>query len=139
MNNPAAFSASVHAIRTVGSRKVVQVVLEAPIEQFPLIAGICEHDAWVGVARLQQQPIKQEAKPTNREAQRAAILCNEPRFYAFLWERHEVPQEHDLEIQSAICKDFIRDYCGVESRKELTPDNENWKKLQAEYELWLRT
>lgn len=139
---PAAFKASVHAIRTVGSRKVVQIVLEAPIEHFGLIASICDHDAWIACARLEQQPTKQEPKATNREAQKAGILCADKLFQSYLFSGiHQIERCSELgskEAQDAAA-DFIRDYCGVDSRSELTADNSNWNKLQAEYHLWLRS
>src|SRR5262245_32356308 len=52
MTDAAAFRATIHGLRTVPSRKVVQVVVEAPIEHLTLIAKVAEHGAWVGVARL---------------------------------------------------------------------------------------
>lgn len=54
MTDPAAFQATIHGLRTVPSRGVVQVVVEAKIEELPSIARIAEHGAWVAVARLQE-------------------------------------------------------------------------------------
>ncbi len=136
-DQPAAFKASVHAVRTIGSRKVVQVVLEAPIEAFHAIAQICDHDVWLGCARLTEQPMKQEAKPKNREAQKAGIYAGDPQFWTFLWENHTISTD-DVPDPSEEAAQFIRDYCGVESRASLTSDNKAWNALQGEFEAWKR-
>lgn len=139
----AAFKASFHSLRSVVGRKQIQLVFEVPNEQLGLVASILEQDNWYGIAKLDVQPAAVEPKPKNREAQKAAILCDDPRFHTFVWEKDNFIQAFNkkdgVPMPSEICAEYIRDYCGVPSRSQLTPDLSAWKSLQAEYEHWLRT
>ncbi len=140
-DQPAAFKASFHSLRSVVGRKQIQLVFEVPNEQLGLVASILEQDNWYGIAKLDVQPAAVEPKPKNREAQRAAILCDATGFHRFLLEKHQI--ERCLEVGSKEAKDaaadFVRDYCGVDTRADLDSENKAWKELSAEYELWLRS
>jgi hypothetical protein len=162
MNNAAAFQATVHGLRTVPSRKVVQLVLEFPIEELSRVAGIAEHGAWVGVARLQlpegspelsrderepekllpagerppQSKPKRERQPWAQLApsQQAAIRCGDPLFRAFLeWKYKRLMRGED---DAAV---FVRGYCRVKSRKEIIEGDkaaDYWKVLEGCFDDW---
>jgi len=128
----AAFQASVHGIRTVGGRKVIQVVLEAPIEFQSEIARICEHDAWVAVARIQKPEGK--ATPDKKRwadlapAQQAGILCADTDFQEYLNRRDEPEAIKDIHWR-----------CGIKSRKELASNQEarsQWNSIVTDFRIW---
>lgn len=128
MSKPAAFQATIHGFRTVPSRGVVSITIEAPIEHHAEIARIAVHGAWVAVARLEEpKQEKAKAEPKDKKnwrdmppAQQAAIRCGEPIFWAYLKEQlGEDPPPTDADQ----CAEVIRDMCGVQSRKELNDNH----------------
>lgn len=141
---PAAFQATVHGFRTVPSRKVVQITIEAPIEQHATIAKIAEHGAWVGVARLQSS---QPATPTETERERrswaeltatvqAGIRCQEPVFQAYVREHRKFDEEEDSELNAAR---FVRRQCNVNTRSALATNEQAakvWRSIDADYQGW---
>jgi hypothetical protein len=137
--NSAVFQATVHGLRTVPSRGVVQIMIEAPIEQLPRIASICEHGAWLAVARLYSEGVSTphtNPPPATRRgsAQTSAILCKNPAFWRFI---HDVYQ-YDVSNEDQ-CADIIRSLCGVKSRGEFLLNEEaerHWQGILAEYDLW---
>lgn len=146
MNKPAAFQATIHGFRTVPSRGVVSITIEAPIEHHAEIARIAVHGAWVAVARLEEP--KQEtarAEPKDKKnwrdmppAQQAAIRCNEPIFWAYLKDQHS-----DVITLNPIgpdeCAEVVRDMCGVQSRKELNDNHKArtiWFNLDQGFLAW---
>lgn len=69
-------------------------------------------------------------------SQQAALLCNEPRFRRFLFERYETEDTSDAAAKA------VRIDCGVESRADLDKSQNaaaRWRKLHSEYQAWLRT
>jgi hypothetical protein len=145
----AAFQATIHGLRTVPSRGVVQLVLECPIEQLPHIAAVAEHGAWVAVARLNkegaEQPRPQQDKPAGGArksfnalsgAQQAGILCNEEPFWLFLKERE------NLSIRSSEqCAEHIRQFLNVRSRADIEKDHRTrvlWNQYVTDYRAWQR-
>jgi hypothetical protein len=143
MKPAAAFKATVHGLRQVPSRKVTQLVLEVAIEQTAQIAAICEHGAWVAVARLDEQevsspPIAPKERTRFRDlplSQQAAMRCAEPVFWAFLRQRYnkEISGEDDAAT-------FIRARCDVPSRRDILPGTKpaaRWSIIQDEYDTWL--
>lgn len=143
----AAFKGTFHDMKFVKGRKQAQIIVEIPIEHAAAVVAAFgapnpENPVWIALARLDIQPAKEEPKPKNREAQKAGMLCDDPRFQAFVWE--QIPSVEHLQTyheadRKENAENYIREFCGVTSRKDLTPDNESWKHLQAEYELWLRS
>lgn len=137
MNAPAAFEATVHGFRTVPTRKVVQVTIEAPIERHAEIAKIAEHGAWVAVARLQRA---QKHDNDNKrwgdlsEPQQAGIMCTDPIFWKFIQEEKGVSVMSESEAAQ-----FVRRYCGVNSRSQLGdthPARDSWRILSNEFRAW---
>lgn len=160
----AVFRATIHGLRTVPSRKVVQVIVEAAIEELPLIARIAEHGAWVALARIEEREVmpaesnepqpetKPERSPTPaarapRErkpfdelpiAQQAGIICNEPPFWLFLSERFNLRDDKRDAESAAI---YVRNLCGVTSRSEIANNKDSraaWSGLLLAYRLWER-
>jgi len=150
----AAFQATVHGFRTVPSRKVIQLVLEVPIEQQAEIARICDHGAWVAVARLtapaqeaapeaRQSPTDPAGEPHKKHwdeilpSQQSGILCADPKFWRFLNEKWA------LAIQStADAATHVRQYLKLNSRADITPRSPaamaKWRELVVDYRLWER-
>lgn len=57
MTKPAMFEATVHGFRTIPSRGVVSITVEAPLEKHAEIARIAEHGAWLVLARLDPEKV----------------------------------------------------------------------------------
>ena len=63
-------------------------------------------------------------------AQQAGMLCADPKFQRYLLERHQCRTD---------AADYVRAFCGVESRAELTTDkeaNHRWCLMRQEYRAW---
>lgn len=72
--------------------------------------------------------------PDKRMAQRAGRLCADTVFQQFLLERGSILSKCEPEAA-----EFIRQYCGVESRSELIPGEPAatvWTHLHSEFEAW---
>lgn len=125
------FKATIHGVRTLPSRKVVQIVVEAPIEELAHIASVAEHGAWVAVARL-EPPGKEEPddKPARAKSlsQQAGALCANPVFRAFFGAATEDE-----------CAQRVREWCDVESRGEIkagTRAGKAWLDLVQRFHGW---
>lgn len=133
----AAFSATYADWKLVKSRKVVQIVLEVPMEAsdaaYQLLGGMPNPAAetWVGVAKLANKP---EAEPDQKGRRRwsdlsvgeqAGIRCNEADFQRF------VDANNASEAAAA-----LRERFNVASRKDIPRDR--WEEFETEYQLWQR-
>lgn len=133
----AAFHASYADWKLVKSRKVVQIVLEVPMEAsdaaYQLLGGMPNPAAeiWVGVARLAKQP---DTEPEQKERRRwsdlsvgeqAGIRCNEADFQRF------VDANNASEAAAT-----LRERFNVASRKDIRRDR--WEEFETEYQLWQR-
>ena len=128
----AVFKASVHSFRTVPSRKVVQIVLEVPIEQQELIARIAQHNSWVAVARItapaQKRSCAETGKSTTGLAQRIGRMCNDADFQKF--SKTKTAEETAAQV---------RRWCHVTSRKDIVGDRiaeSLWDVLEASFNAW---
>lgn len=152
MTDPAIIKGTFSDLKFIKSRKVVQVLVEVPIEAGPQVVAAFgtpdpSKETWVALARLTEDAVKQTGvqkadKPKGgRLAQMAGILCNEPGFRRFL--------EHILffkigdtdVLDPDMAADEVRIRCGVTSRAELDTNDEAGKRfldLVADYELWLK-
>jgi len=147
-----AFRATYSDFKLVKTRKVVQIVLEVPVEQANIVLDVLggmpdpSRETWVGVAPLhpdaaQPQPASQPrlagAKRDWRDlppSQQAGIRCEEPTFEQFLKEEH---QDDWAEAQNA--RDAICMICGVSSRSELATNQKArviWKQLDDQFQAW---
>jgi len=67
-------------------------------------------------------------------AQRAGILCNDPRFWTFLREDRRIIVEHEEHAAS-----YVRGFCDVQSRSEIrsgTVAEQRWNLLVSAYDAW---
>lgn len=155
----AAFQATYSDWKLIRTRKVVQIVLEIPVEQldaaYSVLGGMpnTAAETWVAVARLNESATEASpaAAPTvaprgaadNGAAprtprpfnllplsQQAALLSNDPVFAAFA--REQLGTNNDP-------ADVIREHCGVTSRGDLRFDNDAGRKfiaLRQKYLAW---
>lgn len=130
--------------KVIKGRKVVQVVIEFPIEQAEVVTstfGIPQPhmEKWVAVALLKEEAVVRNENAT-KAIQEAGILGKDPRFGAWLRdERHmsEVdPEDHNTIAEA------LRAILGIRSRSELSTDTEAmkvWHSLKSSYENHLMT
>jgi len=147
-----AFRATYSDFKLVRTRKVVQIVLEVPLEQSNAVLDVLggmpdpSKESWVGVARLQPdalpprppiQPPTAGAKQGWRDLspiKQAAIRCDDPTFAAFL--KEERPDDWHEAPDAAEC---VRLICGVSSRAELEANHKArvvWFQLDSQFLAW---
>lgn len=154
IDTPAAFQATVHGFRTVPSRKVVQITIEAPIEQHSTIAAIAEHGAWVAIARMQEP----EKSPTHQALEasvakekvrtpwpdlpftkQAVLRCKQVAFQIWAAEKMGLRADKASEENAA---QYVRQRCGVNSRGDLIVSNAaacaEWRSTDSEFDVWSR-
>jgi hypothetical protein len=86
-------------------------------------------------ALVEQAPgvVREPVKVDHRLSKQAAMVCEEPRFHAFLEEEY-----HDLRLAA----DVVREITGVQSRSEFDTNPaaaERWQSLHGRYLAWLQT
>lgn len=121
--------------RPVKGRKVLQIVLEVPLEQqgdilTMLGAPLPDRDLWVAVARISDEQNEQAFKG-GELARRAGILANDPAF-----------QKWASVDGSPAAGSFIRTRCGIESRRMIDHDEKAqvaFFDMTTEYQTWLET
>jgi hypothetical protein len=147
-----AFRATYSDFKLVKTRKVVQIVLEVPVEQANVVLDVLggmpdpSRETWVGVALLspdaaQPQPVIQPrlagAKRDWRDMspqQQAGIRCDDAAFVAFL--REERPDDWIETREPAEC---VRLICGVTSRADLETNHKArvlWHQLDSQFQAW---
>ena len=136
---PAAIRATYSDFKLVRTRKVAQLVFEVKIEEAEDVVnklGLPRSDSelWVGIALLNkavspEEPRTQTFDPVVREA---GMLAKDPRFRKWVAECVGDGQMCD----EADAAEFIREFCGIESRRELAtnPDaRAKWVKLRGDF------
>lgn len=129
---PAAFEATYSDWRVIKGRKVVQIVVELPLEKadhaYKVLGGMPNQgaEAWLAIARLAGKP-RLPAQESS-EAQAIAMRCQQPMFKKFLVFKNEFGPDDPAE--------WLRQYFDVDSRKKIS--SEDWEKFEHEYQLWLR-
>jgi hypothetical protein len=149
-----AFRATYSDFKLVKTRKVVQIVLEVPVEQannvLDVLGGMPDpsRETWVGVAPLhpdatQPQPKASPAAGAKRGVRpwveiapptQAGIRCDDPVFVSFLKEER-ADDWHEAQ-DAAEC---VRMICGVQSRSELATNHKArvmWKQLDDQFQAW---
>lgn len=119
--------------RPVKGRKVLQLILEVPLEQqgdvlSMLGAPLPDRDLWVAIALLSDQ--ENADYKGGKLAQSAGIMCAEGAF----------KQWCDATSDDAAA-DYIRTRCGVTSRAHLDHDEtaaREFREMKREYEAWLK-
>lgn len=153
MNAPAAMQADYCDLRFVKGRKVIQVVLELPIEagaQFVSMFGTPDPSKTVPVAlaridpnaKAAPEPVKERRKWDELSiAQQAGILCAEKGFQTFISERMAPSSVHgNAEITTDDAATYVRRLCGVNSRAHIEDKPEAlriFRDLDASYRAWL--
>lgn len=168
MKPAAAFRACYSDWKVIKTRKIVSIAFEVPIEHADLayqaLGGMPNPAAevWCGIARIQEAspdlsgdpniaradgsttagrpaPVE-ESRATKRNwadlppQTQAAIVGAEPAFWRFAQEQHETIVRNE-----AHAAEFIRQFCHVESRKDLATDHRArvlWHGLQDQYRIW---
>jgi hypothetical protein len=147
----AAFKASFSDWKLIRGRKVVQIVLEVPLEAadeaYNVLGGMPNpaSEIWCAVARL--NPERKEDKPQPAAPARAkrdwdelsypqqsGILCNESAFWKFLDEVEGLSTSGPETAAEA-----IRELCGILSRSELGTNQKAgkiWSRLVSSYRVW---
>jgi hypothetical protein len=147
-----AFQATYSDFKLVKTRKVIQIVLEVPVEHQAIVLDVLggvpdpSRETWVGVAPLRPdaerpQPVVQPrpagAKRPYRDLpkpQQAGMRCEEAAFVAFL--KEERPDDWHEATDAAEC---VRLICGVQSRAELETNQKAgviWHQLDSQYLAW---
>ena len=153
MKPPAAFRASYSDWKLIRTRKVVQIVLEVPVEEadaaYQVLGGMPNpaESFWCAVARL--QPDKPAERPKRewhelKPSAQISIRCGETAFRAFLQEKFPLAlnrlDDDWSPIEKAIV--FVRGHCGVTSRAYINLDNpqalDAWQRLEWDYQAWLK-
>lgn len=130
---PAAFEGSYSDWRIVKGRKVVQIVIEVPLENadhaYQVLGGMPNNgaEAWLAVARLAGKS-RLPAPVQNSVAQQAAMRCDQPKFKEFLVFKNE--------FGSDSAREWLHQYFNVTSRNQIGP--KEWEQFENEYQLWLR-
>ena len=132
----AAISGDFANYRPVLSRKVLQLVIEVPIESqgevfevlgYPIGGGSVP----VAIARLhgvEERPAPPKPSPAVRDA---AIVCREPEFWHYLEKVRSCPCDSEKEAAT-----YVRAWCGVKSRADITPGSlaeRAWSRLFLDY------
>lgn len=140
-NAPAAFEATYSDWKLVKSRKVVQIVLEVPMEKadlaYQVLGGMPDHaaEAWLAVAKLDKTKVQETKQPRRWNelsvAEQAGIRCNEKAFLEFIRDSFQYQVANASEAAW-----WLRDRFSVESRKDIPRDK--WEALDNEYQIWCR-
>ena len=132
-------------LKPIKGRKVVQIVLEAPMEKadevLAALGGYPQSDnpQWVGVAPIDPEASQkpQEKPKGGKLAQRAGILCGEGAFRKFMFMKFGKSSTgpDGIAVQ-------LRSICGISSRADLDQDKEaadRFLSLEADYRDWMRS
>jgi hypothetical protein len=147
-----AFRATYSDFKLVKTRKVVQIVLEIPVEHANAVLDVLggmpdpSSETWVGVALLSPDAAKPQPMDQPRPAgakrdwrdippqQQAGIRCDDAAFVAFLRE-----ERGDDWIETREPAECVRLICGVTSRAELGNNQKArviWKQLDDQFQAW---
>jgi len=135
----AVFEGTVAGFKTIGSRKLVAVTIECPIEHLSHIATIAEHGAWVAVARLAIPAVQEKAKKRWSEmlpSAQVSIRLAEPLFRTFLIETKGMPVTYG----TVEMKNWLKDILGIQSRRELNTEckaQEDWFMIDTAFQAWV--
>ena len=155
-DTPRALQATYVDLKFIKTRKLVQMVLELPIEQGEAVVQMFgtprpDESVWVAVARLTDDatvPETGEPKPEFDIAtyaigpsQRAGMLCSDKRFQEWMTERSFNTSSSDLDktdpkLATNWCADEMRWLCKVKSRAEFDTDpaaRQRFEVLESEY------
>lgn len=127
--------------KVIRSRKVVQMIIEVPIEQANDLTtkfGIPDPsmDKWVAVAYLKDNHINPTHDNTDM-VKTAGILCKTPKFAEFI--NFKFNAKIDVHDADAVAN-VVRSVCGIGSRSSLATNpmaRKSFEDLHREYRRWL--
>ena len=131
--------------RRVKGRKVLQLIVEVPLEAAPKVHEAFgeptpDGSTWVAVALLDTKASQTNSKPENKHqlSRQAALCCNDKRFWAFLHETYmsDAPPINSVEQAAEV----VREICVIDSRAELDRDDEaaaRWRNWYGKFQAWL--
>ncbi len=148
-NASAVFEATYADWKLIKTRKVVQIVLEVPVEAadhaYQVLGGMPNHaaEAWLAIAKLDKSKPEKQSKRFHEMsvAQQAAMRCGEVAF----WEYLEFVNKHlwakVLEYlptapTKEVARVWLHNHFAVQSRKDIDPVK--WQKFDSEYLNWCR-
>jgi hypothetical protein len=111
---------------------VTNLLVQAPIGTVYLAALVEQNP----------QAVREEPKVDHRLSKQAAIVCEEPRFHAFLEEEYGCTVVDPEDPKNHQAPDCVRDITGVESRSEYDTNpaaGQRWQSLHGRYLAWLQT
>jgi hypothetical protein len=140
-NDQAVIMGTFSDLKFIKGRKVIQIVIECPIESGSLITKAFgtpdpSQEVWIALARLTQDAVKNSQQPDQSAecepparfhsaesgksvggplCRSAAILCNDIAFRRFV----SVQFMDNETIDAVSAADFVRIHCGVDSRREI--------------------
>ncbi len=131
MTDPA-IRATYHGLKQIHNRKVVQIVLEAPAEDFVKLANFFgnqdpEGARWYAVARLHVgvekgqegpatgKPVARKAREEKKLSQRAGAMCNNVHFPGFI---ESCYGDVGVPVGEGAAR-WLREQCVIRSRQEL--------------------
>lgn len=140
----AAFHATFHDLKFIRTRKVVQVVLEAPLEHAPHIIEVLgtpnpAEEHWVAVARLvgfdRDKPDKKEPREKT-EGERAKghfeACCQDDEFMNWFWSPRV--DKSNLVSPPANNREALKEFLAIESANEFLTDPNVVKHWNSLYE-----
>ena len=150
MSSAAAIKATFSDFKLVRGRKVAQMIFELPLEQadaaLSALGGLPRPDqeTWVALARLDPKAIAAKPDEPVKERKRfaelplpqqAGIRCADEDFWAFISGKSDT---FGNVMSSDDAARLVREWCGVQSRSELSMPGAaaRWRKLEDDYQLW---
>jgi hypothetical protein len=142
-SEPAAIQGTFADFKIIRTRKLVQIIVELPIEQadeaLRVLGGLPrpDQDQWLAVARLNGVAKPPEPEEINTKLSLQAVMrCKEPLFWRFLNTQTVQPVEDETDAAWV-----VRQLCGVELRSGLNTDPNAaalWRALDAKFQAWKR-
>lgn len=139
-DKPAAISGALVNMRNVGTHKSVALTVHVPEER---AQEVIDAFGWptmtapvsIAIARLEEPAAEPRRKePLSHAVRDAGIVCKEPEFWAFMRRSWGHPVSNEDEAA-----DMVRLFCGIASRREITPGSEaqrRWNKIMLDYGRW---
>ena len=151
---PAAIMGDFANYRPVLTRKILQLVIEVPIEQAGEVFAALGYPTGggsipVAIARLEESAAQTQPRPETETHAVKEAEYDPPRHWPDMSPaqqtgviRNETPFQMFAGAKDADgARDFIRQFCRVKSCADILPDTEaavRWAQLQVRYGNWLR-
>ena len=149
MTETATFKGTYSDIKNVRSRKVTQIIVEIPIEQYADFVKVFggpdpAEEKWIALALLKD--VSRETSNEKRKfedlppTQQAALACKREAFQTYCGGFDECTNgAYNCALEDDVA-DFVRVRCGIESRAELNTNEHaaaKWEQLYHNFTFWL--